>query len=816
MVWSQLEITKAHVAYGCVGVFSSIFSLVSLFVKERLFIGESMVAGVFGLIVGPHCLDWFNPLSWGNTDSITLEISRILLCLQVFAVSVELPRKYMLKHWISVTMLLVPVMTSGWLIIALFVWILVPGLNFPASLLMGACITATDPVLAQSVVSGTFAQKVPGHLRNLLSCESGCNDGLAFPFIFLSLDLLVHPGRGGQIVKDWFCLTILWECIFGSVLGVIIGFCGRKAIRFVESRHLIDRESFLAFYLILALTCAGFGSMLGVDDLLVSFFAGTAFAWDGWFAAKTHESNVSNVIDVLLNYAYFVYLGSILPWEDFNNSDIGLDVWRLIILSLVVIFLRRIPAVLSLKPLIPDIKSWREAMFIGHFGPIGVGAVFAAITAKSQLESNVTDEETPLKETPGKGSKHWQAMACIWPITCFSILTSVVVHGSSVAIIMLGRHLSTITLTTTATDRTSSSTSENAWIKGLPPLDKVGRPFSLRRLDKESSTLAEVDVRTSGMVATPRLGMRKRWKQKLHGSKNALQDFEMSDMGRIGLQSQMEADTNNVNLSHAANPNIDKSCERTPESSRWKKRNMMNRAETVNTIYALDRLAGDIENHDIDFVGNSKMHRIGSQHYNYEQSSRNDFEAHSSQESDDNSMKSSERDRIRHLRGEEQLAHIAYTEDDQVIIENRQGEILEHAKFHKRSKDAETASVNHRSHHKASSPPLERLHQIADETRRIKYYSFKVGDELVIEDENNEVLRRYRINLHKKLEKISNPITNELSSIGVIRPRQIPKRKNNPCLHSDGEMADDEAESDQDITYGNSDGPALFIKNHAD
>ncbi|MCG8711195.1 cation:proton antiporter, partial [Brenneria sp. 4F2] len=86
------------------------------------------------------------------------------------------------------------------------------------------------------------------------------------------------------------------------------------------------------------------------------------------------------------NYAYFVYFGAIIPWEHFNDPKIGANIWRLIILAIIVIFLRRIPAVLLLKPLIPDIKSWREAIFVGHFGPIGVGAVFAAITERSHLE----------------------------------------------------------------------------------------------------------------------------------------------------------------------------------------------------------------------------------------------------------------------------------------------------------------------------------------------------------------------------------------------------------------------------------------------
>ncbi|KAM9916120.1 hypothetical protein OXX59_010216, partial [Metschnikowia pulcherrima] len=82
-------IEKAHVAYACIGIFSTLFSLFSLFVKERLYIGEATVATIAGLILGPHCLNWFDPLEWGNTDHLTLEISRIVLCIQIVAVAVE-------------------------------------------------------------------------------------------------------------------------------------------------------------------------------------------------------------------------------------------------------------------------------------------------------------------------------------------------------------------------------------------------------------------------------------------------------------------------------------------------------------------------------------------------------------------------------------------------------------------------------------------------------------------------------------------------------------------------------------------------------
>lgn len=534
MVWGQLEVTTPHIAYACVGIFSTLFSLVSLFVKERLYIGEATVASIAGLILGPHCLNWFAPTTWGNSDLITLEICRIVLCIQIVAVSVELPRKYMKKHWLSVAILLLPVMTIGWLVVGLFIWALIPHFTFNDGLLVSACVTATDPVLAAAVVGkGKFAERVPGHLRNLLSAESGCNDGMAFPFIYLSLNLIIHSGKGGEIIKDWILLTILWECIFGCVLGVVIGYVLRKLVEFAETKNLIDRESFLAIFVFIAFNSAGIGSMLGVDDLLVSFAAGTTFGWNGAFAKKTEESHVSTVIDLLLNLSFFVYFGAIIPWPMFNDGSIGLDVWRLIVLAFVIIFLRRLPAVVCLKPFTPDIKTWREAFFCGHFGPIGVGAIFASILARSDLESHFTNEETPLHEVPGKGFPHDQLLVAIWPIVCFIVITSIVVHGSSVAVLTLGKRLNrmAITMSFTATNGETSGGGSN-WIQRLQKLDRANTSFSLHRVDtmapdekdeqegeQDQSHLPE----TSGIKVRPAGGAKRRKKKKRHQKQGLIQ-----------------------------------------------------------------------------------------------------------------------------------------------------------------------------------------------------------------------------------------------------------------------------------------------------
>ena len=531
MAWDHLSINRPHLVYIILGGFTSLFMLCSSFIKERLYIGEATVATICGVIFGPHAANLIDPGTWGNTDQVTLEFSRIVLVVQCFAVGVELPKYYMEKHWRSVVFLLIPVMTFGWLMTSLFIWWMVKPLNWLESLCCAACVTATDPVLASSVVGkGKFAKRVPKHLRDVLSAESGCNDGMAFPFIYLALYLIADRPNSEVVAKNWIVLTILYECVFGAFYGFMIGYIGRHGIKYAEKHDLVDRESFLVFYFVLALFCAGSGSILGVDDLLVGFAAGVGFSNDGWFTQKTEESHVSNVIDLLLNLAYFVYLGTIIPWGQYNNPVLGLTPWRLVVIALFVIFFRRIPIMMALKPIIPDIKTWREALFAGHFGPIGVGAIFVAILARAELETGGT---TPLASYPDQNSPNFLLVALIWPITTFLVIASIIVHGSSIAVFTLGKHINTLTLTmsyTTAGDdgpgwlnrlprisstsrsqaKSFASETDGEEMKDLPPgmLPPIGVPKEFLRRQKEEDNPSRQGSRNSSIIPRRR---KKKW-----------------------------------------------------------------------------------------------------------------------------------------------------------------------------------------------------------------------------------------------------------------------------------------------------------------
>lgn len=271
------------------------------------------------------------------------------------------------------------------------IYAFIPGITFLSSLAVAACLTPTDPILAAAVVGGKYADKhVPEHLRHLLAAESGCNDGAAYPFLFISLYLILDSTTGSAI-RDWFLLLWLCESLYGLssplallffrldqvvlsvAFGSLLGYGFRHLMKYCERNDLIDRQSYVAQYVSLAFLTIGIMTMLGSDDLLAAFCCGTAFAWDGFFNRQTAESVFSSVIDLLFNVAAFVYVGAWMPFDSFSNATLTLSVWRLTVIAILVLLLKRLPIMIMLYKFIPDVKTLREAIFSGHFGPIGIG-----------------------------------------------------------------------------------------------------------------------------------------------------------------------------------------------------------------------------------------------------------------------------------------------------------------------------------------------------------------------------------------------------------------------------------------------------------
>lgn len=388
------------------------------------------------MIFGPHAAKLVDPFTWGDHgDYLTVEICRIVLDVRVFASAIELPGAYFQKSFKSIIVMLLPVMAYGWLVTAGFAYAVFPQINFLGSLLIAGCITSTDPVLSALIVGeGALAKKTPERVRSLLIAESGCNDGMAVPFFYFAIKFLtIKPSKNAG--RDWVLLIVLYECAFGICFGCVIGYLLSFSLKHAQKYRLIDAISYYSLPLAIPLLCSGIGTIIGVDDLLMSFFAGILFNWDNSFSNNISVCSVPAFIDQIFNLLFFTYFGTIIPWNNFDWSVIDLPVWRLVVFSILTLVCRRLPVVFFVKPLVPDIKTWKEALFVGHFGPIGVCAVYMAFLAKLLLSPDEIEKSLYESNTIFKTISE-----IIWPIISFVILSSIIIHGFSIpALVITGK-----------------------------------------------------------------------------------------------------------------------------------------------------------------------------------------------------------------------------------------------------------------------------------------------------------------------------------------------------------------------------------------
>ncbi|KAI8084881.1 Sodium/hydrogen exchanger family-domain-containing protein [Halteromyces radiatus] len=441
-----VHVETISVIYCILGGFILLYGLCSLVVKERLYISEAMVAVTIGVIFGPACANFINIGEWGGDQvELTRQFSRLTIGIQVMAAGVCLPKAYLRKELRSMTIMLLPVMITMWLVSGLCVWAMIPNLDYLQSLMIAACFTPTDPILANSIVQGKFAERrVPLNVRNLILAESGANDGLGFPFLYLAIYLIQMPA--GEAIGQWAYYILAYEILLSIIIGFVAGYIARKLLKTAEKRKLIDKESFLVYAVALSLFLMGTVSMVGSDDLLACFIAGNSFTWDDWFRKETVDAHMSEVIDLLLNLTMFVYIGATMPWSSFENVELQLTVWRLIVLAILVLLFRRLPIVVALYKVVPALRTWREALFCGWFGPIGVGALFYYTEAVDNF--------------PVDGPQA-HARSVVEPVVYFLILSSVIVHGITIPLFHIGTFASR-TLT-----RTSVSSSSNGTIQVL-------------------------------------------------------------------------------------------------------------------------------------------------------------------------------------------------------------------------------------------------------------------------------------------------------------------------------------------------------------
>jgi sodium/hydrogen antiporter len=223
-----------------------------------IFLGLGILLGErgFGVImIGPH--------------DVTLEVIAVLnLALVLFLDAVKLRFDELGHDW------RIPVLTLGpgtLLIIALVALAasLLLGTSLVQSLLIGAILASTDPVVLRDIVRN---EHIPRSVRRALSIEAGTNDIVVLPIV-LVLIAIARAQVGG--VSDW--LVFLGQLLVLSPLaGFAVGGIGAWLVGQADARFHIRREYQALYGIGLVLAAYVAGQTLGVDGFLAAFAAGVA------------------------------------------------------------------------------------------------------------------------------------------------------------------------------------------------------------------------------------------------------------------------------------------------------------------------------------------------------------------------------------------------------------------------------------------------------------------------------------------------------------------------------------------------------------
>ncbi|KAL3294109.1 sodium/hydrogen exchanger family protein [Colletotrichum asianum] len=471
-----LDPSELNVVLAVFGGFIILYGVISVKIKNAWYLGEALPAVVLGVCLGPLAAKFLDSERWGSavpgqTNDITLGLMRVMIGIQLVMAGYQLPAKYQKTKWKDMLVLMLPVMTIMWLATTICILATIPKVTLLGAMVIGSCVTSTDPVLSQAVAKGPFSDKfVRRSLREIISSEAGANDGFGFPFLMLSgkyhvaiwLYLMRHAdgkealhtgdstlhavarallpragdvgrqgGGVGIALQNWFLETWLYFVLVSIAYGVIFGTLIRYSLKFSVKRKWIDSESYVLVPTAIGLFMMGTSGAIGTDDLLSCFVAGSALNWDGEFLAEAQKRHdeVNASIDVLLNFGGFMYLGTIIPWSEFNSDITGISPGRLFGLGALVLLFRRIPAVLMTYKLMPNtIKDWKEAFFMGYFGPIGVGAAFYVEHARHLFPKLAEAEAVGDNEVV-------DVLRAMGPVVYWLALFSIVVHGLSIPIL---------------------------------------------------------------------------------------------------------------------------------------------------------------------------------------------------------------------------------------------------------------------------------------------------------------------------------------------------------------------------------------------
>ena len=345
---------------------------------ERSWISGPIIFTLFGLLIGPVGLD---VLSLEADREMIKALAEATLALVLFTdaagANIGVLRK---TSGIPVRLLLIGLPLTILLGFGFGV-LLFDNLSIFAIAVLATMLAPTDAALGKAVVTN---KAVPDEMRQGLNVESGLNDGICVPILFVFLALALDTA-GDQGPRALAVKLVVTEIGIGLTVGLVLTYIATRLLKLARQRHWLTETWIQIPVVALALSCFAVAQLLGGSGFIAAFSGGLLVG-----IMDVHVSREVKDQFLLASEGTGDTL-ALITWVIFGSALVGQAIasfsWIILVysaLSLTVI--RMLPVFISLAG--SDIDT-QGKLFIGWFGPRGLASiVFVVIVAESGLPNS--------------------------------------------------------------------------------------------------------------------------------------------------------------------------------------------------------------------------------------------------------------------------------------------------------------------------------------------------------------------------------------------------------------------------------------------
>jgi len=341
---------------------------------ERTWVSGPIVFTTFGLLIGPVGLDLLSFKADGETIRTLAELTlALVLFTDAAGADMGVLRK---TEALPIRLLLIGLPLTILLGFGVGV-LLVKKLSLFEVALLATMLAPTDAALGKAVVTN---EVVPDPVRQGLNVESGLNDGICVPILFVFLALAT--GKAGEGGPWQLAMKLVAEEIgIGLAVGLLLTTMAGWLLKFAKGQQWLTHTWIQIPVVALALGCFAVAQFLGGSGFIAAFSGGLLFG----VLAKEHRE------EFLLAAEGTGDTLALITWVIFGSAVVGKAVgyfsWLDLlyaVLSLTIIRILPVFLVLSGTGM-----STEGKLFVGWFGPRGLASiVFGVIVLNASLPNS--------------------------------------------------------------------------------------------------------------------------------------------------------------------------------------------------------------------------------------------------------------------------------------------------------------------------------------------------------------------------------------------------------------------------------------------